>query len=253
MEKVFDMGRDKTITKVLLYSGGMDSWLCRQLWKPDKCLYINVGSVYSAEEIERLDNGVDYAELPLGKYERKDNYVVPLRNLYFAMLATNEYQEGDLEICLGATVGDRPQVFKDKSDEWAAKTSDLLTYLYSRQSWNPVPRKINVVLPYVKWSKAQMLWQYIKNGGDIETAMQQTFSCHSPHNDHECWNCKPCFRKFVAFYQNGYIFDDDIKRQMLKYAEQNVMCDWASWSYERGCEADEVLHTVKELRDEFGV
>ena len=40
--------------KVLLYSGGMDSWLISHLWKPDVKLYIDTGSSYAAEERRRL-------------------------------------------------------------------------------------------------------------------------------------------------------------------------------------------------------
>jgi len=40
--------------KVLLYSGGMDSWLIDKLWKPNVKLYIDTGGSYSKDEIAKL-------------------------------------------------------------------------------------------------------------------------------------------------------------------------------------------------------
>ena len=42
------------MTKVLLYSGGVDSWLINKLWKPDIKLYININGAYNKEEIKHL-------------------------------------------------------------------------------------------------------------------------------------------------------------------------------------------------------
>lgn len=74
--------------KVLLYSGGMDSWLIDKIWKPDVKLYIDMKTRYSEEEIKRLPNDVIIEQLDLGKWERTDA-IIPLRNLYLVMLATN--------------------------------------------------------------------------------------------------------------------------------------------------------------------
>ena len=37
--------------KVLLYSGGMDSWLIDKIWKPDVKLYVDMGTKYSQPQI----------------------------------------------------------------------------------------------------------------------------------------------------------------------------------------------------------
>ena len=44
--------------KVLLYSGGLDSWLISQIWKPDMRLYVNMHTEYSQQEIDRLPQDV---------------------------------------------------------------------------------------------------------------------------------------------------------------------------------------------------
>lgn len=38
--------------KVLLYSGGMDSYLISKLWKPDVKLYVDLNSKYAKQEIK---------------------------------------------------------------------------------------------------------------------------------------------------------------------------------------------------------
>ena len=71
----------KNMKKVLLYSGGMDSWLISRLWKPDVKLYIDMNTRYSKEEIKRLPKDVVIEKLDLSKWERNDK-IIPLRNLY---------------------------------------------------------------------------------------------------------------------------------------------------------------------------
>ena len=89
--------------KVLLYSGGMDSWLIRKIWKPDICLYVDMNTQYSKEEIKRLPPDVVIEHLDLSRWEREDK-IIPLRNLYLIGLATNYGNE----ICIGATAGPGP-------------------------------------------------------------------------------------------------------------------------------------------------
>ena len=71
--------------KVLLYSGGMDSWLIDKIWKPDVKIYIDIEGSYSKEEIARLPKDVKIVKLPIGIYEQENKFV-PLRNLYFLMV-----------------------------------------------------------------------------------------------------------------------------------------------------------------------
>lgn len=44
--------------KVLLYSGGTDSWLIDKIWKPDTKIYIDIHGRYSEVEKKRLPNDV---------------------------------------------------------------------------------------------------------------------------------------------------------------------------------------------------
>ena len=75
------MRNDTYNKKVLLYSGGMDSWLIDKLWKPDIRLYVDMNTRYSKEEMKRLPDDTIIERLDLSKWEREDK-IIPLRNMY---------------------------------------------------------------------------------------------------------------------------------------------------------------------------
>ena len=113
--------------KILLYSGGMDSWLIDKIWKPDKKVYINMHTRYSEQEIHKIkarNEDVEIIDFPLGQWERDDK-IIPLRNLYLVMAICNYTGNEDVDICLGATAGDR---VLDKSIGFTERVNDLLNY-----------------------------------------------------------------------------------------------------------------------------
>lgn len=231
--------------KILLYSGGSDSWLISKLWKPDIKVYIDMKTRYSEEEIKKLDEDVKIIEFPLGKYER-DDAIIPLRNLYLPMVICNEFPDDDLDICLGATAGDR---VLDKSYIFADSASALLTYLYSPQHWIPGGRRIHVNIDYKKYTKTELLKMFIEDGGDINEAFKSSFSCYNPDNGKECWHCKPCFRKFVSFALNGMKFDSNIVNTVINYIKSEILPDIESGKYGRKKEEIEIMKVLKLYED----
>ena len=224
--------------KVLLYSGGMDSWLIDKIWKPDIKLYIDMNTRYSKEEIKKLPKDVIIEKLDLGKFEREDS-IIPLRNLFLVMLASNYGNE----VCLGATAGDR---VLDKSLEFGKKTSNLLTYLYQKQHWTE-ERKIKINLDYKSFTKTQLIKKYIEQGGNIEEAVKESFSCYYPIDSKECWNCKPCFRKYVSFKLNGYDFGKEIDLKIKTYLEKEIIPYIKNGTYGRAEEEKEIMEVYSLL------
>ena len=229
--------------KVLLYSGGMDSWLINKLWKPDVLLYVNLHGRYNKQEIAHLPEGTIIEDFDLSKWEREDK-ILPLRNLYLCMLASNY---GDV-ICLGATGGDR---VLDKSPDFATKSSDLLTYLYSPQWWIPEGRQVEVVLPYKNKTKTEILQEYLNNGGDLETAWKESFSCYEPDEaGNVCQCCKPCFRKFCSFAELGYI-DESWLPKVIPYIGKEIMPDILNGTYGRGEKEEQVIKEIYNRYKEY--
>lgn len=202
--------------KVLLYSGGMDSWLIDKIWKPDLRLFIDIGTPSSKAERKRLPSNVEIIEFQsLGQFERKEDFILPLRNMYFLMIASNYGNE----ICLGATKTD---INLDKTQEFAEKASDILSYMYQPQKWT-IGRNIRVNLDFKPYTKGDLLKIYLANGGKWETAYRETFSCFTPINDtQECYNCRACFLKLMAFIDNGIKLPQEIIEPYLPYIREKV-------------------------------
>lgn len=233
--------------KILLYSGGMDSWLIDKLWKPDMLVYINMHTRYSENEINHIKsqrNDVTFIDFPLGQWER-DDAIIPLRNLYLPMVICNITGEDDIDICLGATSGDR---VLDKSYEFVKKANDILNYLYQPQHWIPKGKKVKLNIDFKKFTKTQLLEMYLKDGGDINEAFNASFSCYNPSNGCECWQCKPCFRKYVSFALNGMTFNDDITKKVINYIKKEIKPQIDAGKYGRRDEELEI-NKVLELYD----
>lgn len=197
--------------KVLLYSGGMDSWLIDKLWKPDVKIFFNIGTAnsnYELERVKKLDDVV-IIDLPLKQFEQADNnYYLPLRNLHFITMAAHY---GDV-ICLGATGS---STHKDKNDVFATLSENVINYLLSEDTTRHT--KVKIVLPFRGMSKTEILAKYLAMGGDINKCYEETFSCYSPDAEGKpCMKCTSCLSKFTAFYNNGYQFDDDTTNRFIE-------------------------------------
>lgn len=205
------------MTKVLLYSGGTDSWLIDKLWKADKRIYINIHGFYSQDEINKLPKDVEIIDFPyLGSVENRETNFVPLRNLYFLMIVSNY---GD-EICYGATFSDRGS--KDKRIEFIEKAEDIINYCLNGNSFAP-DKKITIVKDYVKLHKFELIQKFIENGGTIEQFVNGSFSCYHSTNGKECMRCKQCYKKFLEAYYFGYKYTEAQKKEMVEYLKEKVI------------------------------
>jgi len=219
--------------RVLLYSGGMDSYALRRLWKPDVTLYINLDTAYSEREIARLDAGVTVIDCPtLRQFERPDK-IIPLRNLFLVCFAA----QFGTRIAIGATAGDR---VRDKDEKFAAATSKLLRYIWQPDHWT-TGKPIFVELPFKQYTKAQIVGAFIRDGGDPQELASRSFSCYQPTEDgQECGACKPCFRKWVAFKLNGI----EIEPSARPYIEREILPLIQAGSYGRAEEEQEILQAL---------
>lgn len=195
--------------KVLLYSGGMDSFMMAHLLKPDVLLYLDSHSKYDEAQLNAIFKQAETLQLPgklvvktpfdFSEIER-DDLIVPSRNAYFLLMAAN-YGE---TIYFGKVFGDRSS---DKSEEFFRNMEVLLNTVYQEQHWCE-ERKFEIKAPFSKTTKNQLISLYLLSGGKPE-ALINAYSCYSGQ-EKPCGLCKPCFRKWVALMLNGI----DISAQM---------------------------------------
>lgn len=211
--------------KVLLYSGGTDSWLISKIWKPDVLLYVDMVTRYSPEEIIHISDTLsdedskklNFALLSLGEFEDKKTAFIPARNMYLLLLACNY---GD-EICLGSLKDDEGGV-ADMGIDFLTEAERLLNRLYSKQAFYE-GKKIRIETEFVNYTKDALLGLYLEGGGDINKFKKETFSCYTPNESKECLGCKACFRKFVACYKYGAEYSEEELLCMYDYIEKNVV------------------------------
>lgn len=210
--------------KVLLYSGGTDSWLIDKIWKPDVLLYVDMGTMYSKAEIEKLSHApkdildrLVISDLPLGQFEDKKTAFIPMRNLYLLMHATNFGED----ICLGATLEDAGGS-SDKDVEFLIEAEQIIKRLWKKQSLFD-GKDVRIEKRFARYTKGDLLTTYLLDGGNIDTFKNESFSCYSPIDGKECLMCKACFRKFVVCYENGAHYTEEELKRVYRFAEENVV------------------------------
>lgn len=237
--------------KILLYSGGADSWLIDKLWKPDVKLYVNIHGEYNVAEMKRLPADVKVLDFPLlGQFEDPETHFVPLRNLYFLMLATHY---GD-HICFGATRGDRNR--NDKTPEFINETEKLLRYTMGKQRGIFEDSRIIIERRYSEMYKHELIEEYLNNGGSIKELAEQTFSCYTPEKDEECMYCRSCFKKYAEMTHFGYKYPEEKAKKIAEYTFKHIIPKSENGGKEmfegRGAEGAIWKQCAQELVKQFG-
>lgn len=184
-------------TRVLLYSGGMDSWIAADMWQPDVLLYAALGHRYQAQELDtiaRSNRRVTVEDrLRLGDLERLDG-IIPLRNLYLVALATHHGPD----VALGALAG---EVNPDKGEPFRLQAQQVLTTCYGPSYWSDGD-PVRVHYPLACYTKAELVARYLAQGGDGDELVAVTRSCYSG-TDEPCGWCAACVKRHIALAANG--------------------------------------------------
>ena len=192
------------MSDVLLFSGGMDSFMAWRLLGHPRCLYVALDHRYQFRELEtiqvlteltkRLPQSLDVEiinRLSLGDLEQPDGFI-PLRNLLLAACAT---LSGASTVYLG---GLRGESSRDKSRRFFRDASRLLTFLEGRP--------VQVQAPFRHMTKTQLVRTYLRRFPDGPFALLATRSCYAEFSMQDvvgCGRCMACFRRWVAMTNNG--------------------------------------------------
>lgn len=180
-------------TKVLMYSGGMDSWIIDKLVKPDKKVFVDFHTKACEVEKNLLPQDVIVKDIDLSEFEVQDEHkLLPLRNLLLVIVGSYYGNE----VYLGS-VGNSYHF--DNDEYFCKKTQRLLNHLYKE-----IDKKVKIKLPYCNTTKEELVKIYKEKGLDLKEAYEKSFSCYSPVDGKECGKCVSCKQKREAFKKNGY-------------------------------------------------
>jgi len=188
--------------KVLLFSGGLDSFIISRLQQFDIALFCHIGLPENNKELNCISSLPMKMPLLIDRRlrladEKLDNEIIPMRNLFFIMIGA---YYGD-EVTLGATAGDTTA---DKTLKFISLTNNLLEYLFENKSKAPrhlVNREFFASIPYKDFTKRELIKLYLETGENPHN-LSLSRSCYSVL-EKECGKCRSCVRKYAALKLNG--------------------------------------------------
>jgi len=196
---------------ILLFSGGLDSYIAWYYLRKPKTLYFDIGHRYCAHEIEVVkklvpDTIID-SRLNLRDWEEKGANI-PMRNAYFLMMATYY----DINIVLVVQKGEMD--IPDRSEKFFEEFEKMLDFL--------TEKPIMISSPFFSLTKTEMVEWYIEEGHPIDLLLK-TRSCYSV-SELPCGNCSACFRRWIALQNNNLSekYENDILgyHKIPKYIEK---------------------------------
>jgi len=177
---------------ILLFSGGLDSFVAYHYLNKPQTVYFDLRTPYSNREKKVIldlipETIVDYS-LILNDRQIGEKAYIPFRNLYLAMLA-NKYSD---EIVIA---GLKDDVVSDKNEFIFQEVSNILSKMESRS--------IKVHSPFWNLTKEEVVRWYLNNSGSEEELLK-TISCYDGEElTNYCGKCPSCFRKWNALRANG--------------------------------------------------
>lgn len=185
--------------KVLLSSGGMDSYLLGM--QPELAgavhVFVDVGQAYAAKELAAFYrvaawcNCSDVAVVEtnaMAMHEHKPTGIIPFRNAELILCAA---QHGEA-IYMGVIAD---EVNSDKSPEFMQAMEAVLNISHRGQYWTE-GRTFELRTPFRNTTKSDLVRQYL-DAGHSAPRLYQTVSCYDGGRLH-CGRCSSCFKRWVA-------------------------------------------------------
>jgi 7-cyano-7-deazaguanine synthase len=200
--------------KVLLYSGGMDSYILSQIEDFDTILHFKLYTKDNLKEFEMLKKSdikdkIVFIDFPLNQWEL-ENKIIPYRNNMLILMAA---QYGN-HIYIGTTAGDTT---KDKDYIFKSQMEGILNYFALDTHKVKIKDYPYIVqMPLKNLTKTQIVSLYINKGKDINNLRNNSRSCYN-EGDKECGKCRSCLRKYVALELNNINTDNWFKNNPLDY------------------------------------
>lgn len=196
---------------VILYSGGLDSFILRHYAKktePDAeviCVYYNHGQASNDKEMSVLPDFVEKLHIDWltpgqelwSAKGRTDKNMIPGRNLVFAVASACKHLPN--EVWLGGLHGENYSSATDKNEQFMRMTSDILSYVLS-----PFTEPVTVRAPFIELGLCKEgVIKWALGNGLTPDDLLATKSCYNGETD-ACGNCIQCFKRWAIFSQYGW-------------------------------------------------
>jgi len=196
--------------EILLYSGGLDSYIAWWYLGRPKTLYCRLGHRYEAKELEAVrrtipETVIDDTLINLGRNWEEEDANIPARNLFLVLVAGMYgadkvwlvVQEGEMEI-------------PDRSERFFEMAIEVCSFLLGK--------KVEVDTPFRHMTKVEMVGWYLKQGLPVEELLK-TRSCYSG-GEKPCGECGACFRRIMALKLNGLDEEMEVKIESSKIGKE---------------------------------
>ena len=182
--------------EILLFSGGLDSYIAWHYLNKPPVLFFDAKHSYANKELKTVTHfanrhpemilEIDHT-LNLEPWEKADFYI-PYRNVLFTMI-------GSLYASKVHLIGIRGDSVNDNNPEATKKMAEFYN-LFDPEA------PIEVSSPFYDMTKTKIVEWYLKQGLPVED-LTRTRSCYDKNTDGQCGKCGSCFRRWVAFENNG--------------------------------------------------
>jgi len=181
---------------ILLFSGGLDSFIAWHYLNYPPVLFMNAGQSYAKKELETVEYFAQKYKkmkleinnsLDLSQWEEK-NYYIPYRNVLFSMIGSLYASKIYLVGIKGDSVDDNNPI-----------ATKLMSEFFINFNYN---KNIIVTSPFYQKSKSQIVRWYLKQKLPIQELLK-TRSCYNKDSQGQCGKCGSCFRRWVALENNN--------------------------------------------------
>ena len=181
---------------ILLFSGGLDSFIAWHYLNYPPVLFMDAGQSYAKKELETVEYFAQKYKnmkieinisLNLSRWEEKNHYI-PYRNVLFSMIGSLYAPQ----IYLVGIKGDSV----DDNNPTAAK---LMSKFFINFNYN---KNIIITSPFYQKSKSQIVRWYLKQEFPVKELLR-TRSCYDKDSQGQCGKCGSCFRRWVALENNN--------------------------------------------------
>jgi len=213
----------------IMVSGGLDSFVsikyAKSLGLEPYPVFISFGQPYVEKEREALATlDVKYKEVKVDGWLQTeittDNWIIPGRNLLFAVIGASFADR----VWLGALSGEQHAFARehDKSHKFFREATNLLSYIFEIQQ-----SKTIIETPFGHFTKTKVV-QWALAHGIGEEKLKLTSSCY--HGKlHNCGICGTCFKRWIAMINNDIFELYESKPWENLYARRTSVEMWNAW------------------------